>query len=130
MGLGSKAGGGLASTSQRTPLFRATSTGTLTGTKPAKVKVTVKSPEIGTVSVQGVRQAWPSEVRASAPGGSESSRRALPLTAEVSRRGIQDVSKLGDQDEQLLTSSALVSAAVAESAGRLRFPRGSDPSCR
>src|SRR6266571_4186404 len=49
-------------------------TGTTCAMRPGAENVTVKSPVLsGSRSLHGVRQVWPVEVRASAPGGSEAS---------------------------------------------------------
>lgn len=74
--------------------------------------MTVKSLLAGTSKVQGVRQLGPSDVRASAPGGSESNRNGLPLGVRELRFGIQDVSKLGDQDEHPARTRALPSKTM------------------
>src|ERR1700734_2878718 len=51
-----------------------TATGTLTGRKPSRVYVTAKLPSgRGALTEQGVLQPGPKEVRASAPGGVDSS---------------------------------------------------------
>jgi hypothetical protein len=68
-----------------------TLTGTVSGLKPARVKVTETSPLAGTESVQGVRQARPPAVRASAPGGSDSSRKPMGWDEDIAPVGNQSV---------------------------------------
>lgn len=97
-GSGENRGGALASGSVIPLRARPTSTGTLCGTNPGKVNVTVKSLPAGSCREHGVRQVGPSDVRASAPGGSESNCNALPLGARDPPLVIHDVSKLGIQD--------------------------------
>jgi hypothetical protein len=57
----------------KSPGFRVTVTGMVMGTYLLRVKATLKLPSVVTGTEQGVLQLGPREVRASAPGGIESS---------------------------------------------------------
>jgi hypothetical protein len=99
IGFGVKCAEGALNSSARTSLDRSTWTGTVCGMYPLSATVIVPS-FMGKPRVQGVRQAAPTDVRASAPGGSDSIR-----TGSVAGAGFNaDMSKLGTHDEQADTN--------------------------